>query len=154
MESVTTVRNNSNLFSLREIWEANWTRFVFKTVASFLLGHWRSAAWTWHHTLVKWICRLRSLQLCFRLNFLATLIEKGFFCITFKRLINFCAFQVVSLIGLNWSRSWVVLLHFFIWIVFVLIRLDLIRKPLILSSSTVCSEILTLSSRTDPTLVD
>ena len=153
MESVPAVRNHSNLFTLREIWEANRTCFVFKTVASFLLCHWRSAAWTWHHTLVKWICRLRPLQLGFWF-ILTALIEKWFFCITFKWFITFWAFQVVSLIGLNWSRSWVVLLHFFIWIVFVLIRLDLIRKPLILSSSTVCSEILTLSSRTDPTLVD
>ena len=152
MERVSTVRNHSDLFSLREIWKTYRTCFVFKTVAfSFLLCHWRSTARSWHHTLVKRIVyRNWFHKQGFWFNFVIAIVKKRFFCITLKRLINFCTFQIVRLFNFNWN--WV-LLFLLIWII-ILVRFNLIGKPLILSSCTICSEIFTFSPWSNPSLID
>ena len=157
MERVSTVRYHSNFVAFGEIWETNRAILVFKSVAFLvlLLCHWRSAARTWHNTVVERVLRWLHSNFSEWWGFkIVTLVKQRLLHVTIKWFINFrvCAFQVVILLCAY--RSWVLLGFIFVRVIFILVWGDWACHPLVLSSCAICHQILTFRSRSDSSFID
>lgn len=152
LEDMTAVRNDPNLLSFGEIWEANRACIVFEAVTflALLLRHWWSAR-TWRHALVK--CIIYSCWLlcqCLWWSFeVATRVKKRFFGVTLEWFIDLCLRQEVGFFLLNWVNT-----DLFVWIMLKFICLDLAWKSLVLTSGSVGSEVLAFCSWANSTLVN